>query len=319
MNGTELYNGNFERLAKNRINDNSDKQYLNGFYYYLLSDTSYSGAYGYLGRVIDFVNHFKITDPTTVSLDQYAEYLSRIKGKTSSYKIMVYSALKKFSKFLKAKGYADDYMQYISRPKFKESQRTKDKREKGFLTEEEIGILIKEVKNSNKVPQWKARDLAIIVTLLNSGIRCSALQKLDIEDVDIKSKTITVIEKGDVARKIYLSNTAIGYLNEWIEYRDKLVGNTDHALFISDRKRRVDRKTIYNIIKSYGAVIDGKNITPHKTRSTYGTQLYNKTHDVYFVQQCMGHSNPKTTELYIRGQKNASSKKAAELMSGFLD
>ena len=61
--------------------------------------------------------------------------------------------------------------------------------------------------------------------------------------------------------------------------------------------------------------IDGKNITPHKLRATYGTQLYEKTGDLYMVQECMGHSSPKTTELYIRGKKSEFAKTASEIMS----
>ena len=55
--------------------------------------------------------------------------------------------------------------------------------------------------------------------------------------------------------------------------------------------------------------------SPHKLRATYGTQLYDKTRDIYLVQQCMGHSSPKTSELYVRGQKNSSREKAADIMA----
>lgn len=44
--------------------------------------------------------------------------------------------------------------------------------------------------------------------------------------------------------------------------------------------------------------------------SSAGTQLYNKTGDIYFVQQCMGHSSPKTTELYVR-EKKQNTKRAS--------
>ena len=71
---------------------------------------------------------------------------------------------------------------------------------------------------------------------------------------------------------------------------------------------------MYLLIKKYSAGIDGKNITPHKLRATYGTQLYNKTGDIYFVQDCMGHHSPKTTENYVR-EKKQNTKKASDIMS----
>lgn len=320
MSGTEAYNNKWFDYAQKRIKDNKDKPYLDGFYYYLLSDTSYSGSYMYLSNVTSFVNHFNIKDPKVIKLDHYTKYMSVIKDKTASHKIVVYSALKKFSSFLKANGYCDDYMQYIKRPKFKETQKTKQKREIGYMTKEEVGSFLNAIKTSDKEDCWKARDLAISMLFLNSGIRCSALQKLDIDDFNANNNSITVFEKGDSSRVIYLSKTVGDVIKEWIGYREDIVDNANEdALFVSNRKSRVNTRTIYNIIKEYGSVIEGKNITPHKTRATYGTNLYDKTHDVYFVQQCMGHSNPKTTELYIRGQKGNMSKKAAEIMDDMFD
>ena len=89
----------------------------------------------------------------------------------------------------------------------------------------------------------------------------------------------------------------------------------EDALFISNRKTRMDQSSISDVVKKYSSVIDGKHITPHKLRATYGTQLYAKTGDLYLVQECMGHSNPKTTELYIRGQKNEATQKASDIMT----
>ena len=47
--------------------------------------------------------------------------------------------------------------------------------------------------------------------------------------------------------------------------------------------------------------------------ATYGTTLYNATHDLFFVQKNMGHSNPKTTELYIRGRIAEDSNNASNI------
>lgn len=322
MTGAQKYNADFDNYAKKKINDNSDKPFLKGYYYFLLSDgkRSYDGAYSYLCRAAEFVNYHNIVDPSSITFDHYTEYLTQAYiGKSSSYQIVTYSALKNFSRYLKAKGYCEDYMSYIKRPKFSETTETREKREIGFMTKREIDKFLNAIKNGKKPQCWLSRDYAMATVLLNSGIRCAALQKLDITDINFTDGSITVLEKGNKSRKIYLASTTMDNLKDWMTYRDQLVSDkAEKAVFISDRKRRMDRKTIYNIIKSYGSVIDGKHITTHKTRATYGTQLYAKTHDVYFVQECMGHSNPKTTELYIRGQKRDASKKAAELMSGFL-
>lgn len=320
MNGVEEYNNNFYVMAQKRIEKSIYKKYLDGAYNYILADTSYSGAYGYLGCIINFLNYSNVHNLKEINVNTYTKYLSSIKDKSSSYRIMVYSGLKKFSSYLMANGICDDYMKYIKRPKFKESNATKEKREIGFMEPEEVKKFIEGIKNSRKNPIWKSRDYAIALVLLSSGIRCSALYKLDIDDINLNNGTIIVLEKGDNPREIYISENAVTALRDWLDNRSIILGSIEeNAVFISNHKRRMDEKTIYNTIKSYGAVISNKHITPHKTRSTYGTQLYNQTHDLYFVQECMGHSNPKTTEIYIRGQKKEISKKAASLIGALYD
>ena len=323
MNGVENYNNEYERYAHKRIEKNQDKKYLKGFYYFMLSDgeRSYSGAYNYLAHVINFVNRSNIIDPTVITLDDFSEYLNyAYKGKSSSHQIGVYSALKEFSKYLMANQYCDrDYMQFLKRPAPRETVETIEKREKGYMTSREIKKFLNNIKNSDKLDCWKTRDLAIAMIFLNTGIRCAALQKLDIDNIDYIDNTITVLEKRRKSRKIYISESTIQVIKDWLDFRDDLVSDEEHALFISNHKSRMTRRTIYNLIKGYGCIIDDKDITPHKMRGTFGTQLYNKTHDLYFVQDAMGHSNPKTTELYIRGQKKENAKKASDLMSGFLN
>lgn len=315
MNGIDNYNNNFDKMARKRIDNSTYKKYLDGVYNYMLADTSYSGAYGYLGCIINFLDYSNVKSIRDINVNTYTKYLSSIKGKSSSYRIMVYSGLKKFSSYLKATGLCDDYMSFIKRPKFKESANTKEKREVGYMEPDEIKKFLNEIKNSNTKPIWKSRDYAIALVLLSSGIRCSALYKLDINDLDLINKTITVLEKGENSREVYLSDNVIDALKNWLNNRNVILGSkNENALFVSNRKSRITERAIYNIVKSYGAVINGKHITPHKTRATYGTQLYNQTHDLYFVQECMGHANPKTTEIYIRGQKKDASRKAANLM-----
>ncbi len=315
MTGIEVYNNDFEKSAKKRIADNNDKPYLEDFYYFMLSDTSYSASYNYLGCVINFLNNVQLDDISKIKLGNYTKYMSTLKQKSSSYRIDVYSALKKFSSFLKADGVCnEDYMQSVKRPKFKERQTTRDKREKGYMTKDEIVTFINNVKSSNKENKWKIRDLAIITIFLNTGIRCSALYKLDINNINMKSRSITVLEKGDLSRSVYVSEQTLNYIKDWLSVRKEIVGDNETALFVSDRKRRMTTRTIYNIVKSYGVVIKEKNITPHKMRGTFITNLYEDTGDLYLAQECAGHADPKTTGLYIRGQKEKASKKAADII-----
>ena len=211
-------------------------------------------------------------------------------------------------------------MLQVNRPKAIENQSTVVKREKGFLTQEEISEYIQTIED-NDIHQyrqvgedWNKRDLVMVKIFLNTGIRCSALSKLDVSSIDFENKTLIVTDKGNKVKLFDLPDDLLCEIKQWLRIRKTKVKGKETALFISNRRRRIDPVSISNIVNKYSINIEGKHITPHKLRATYGTQLYNETGDIYFVQDCMGHSNPKTTELYIRGEKR-NTKKASDIMS----
>lgn len=312
MKGTEEFINRFDSMSKNRISKADAKWMLTGFYNSLLINKSYTTAYLYLGFIINFLKN--IDDIRAITVDDYYGYLVSLKSKSSTVQIDAYHALQKYSKYLKSKGICEDHMVFVERPKFVETQETKDKRERGYLTKDQVKNLFNKVEMEDISDCWKQRDKVILMIFLTTGIRCSALYKLDVADVDLENKTISVLEKGSKYKKVNISDKTTAAIKEWLEYRNKLLGGVrENALIISNRKNRMDTATIHYTIKKYG------NVGPHKLRSTYGTNLYMETGDVYFVQECMNHSNPKTTELYIRGQKGDNSKRAAKLMDDFLE
>lgn len=299
---------------------------LCGFYSFI-GDKSISTIYNYLLHVNGFLK-FTNKDTNKLNIDDFSGYMMRIqknqKGEksTSSYRIAVYSALKKYGKYLKISNQlTDNPMNYIDRPKPIETQKTIEKREIGYLTKEEIpqyiltvedGVGTTKMKSQQKT--WKERDIAIILLFLNTGIRSSALMKIDVDDIDFVNNILIVTDKESLVSKYELSDELIEVINSWMVKREEILqGKNVDALFISNRKQRIGFRSVYTIVNKYDKNILGKHITPHKLRATYGTQLYEETGDVYFVQKCMHHKNPKTTELYIRGHNNQT-KIASEIM-----
>lgn len=321
MNGNEMYNLKYKNLISNLIINNPDKKFIRGFSNFI--GKSSCTVYNYLNYAIAFMNYTE-KDVKDLDLDDYTSYLASIENKSVSYKILAYSALKCFSLYLKAsEKNTRNPMQYVSRPKFYETEETKNKREIGYLDSKEIHKMLRNIdkgvgshKARARQKDWINRDKAIIVILLCTGIRCSALYKLDIDNVDLENRTLDVLDKGNKYRKFELSMDVINILLDWINDREKILkGKDESALFISNEKTRITQQSIARIVSKYSQNIEGKNITPHKLRATYGTQLYNKTGDLYMVQECMGHSSPKTTELYIRGKKNELAKTASEIIN----
>ena len=311
MSGVEEYKKGYYQMTINAISKSDYKEIMESFYYFLLSKMEHSSAYTYVNHVISFLDETK-KSPRDLKMVDYTKYMYTKKNDTSSYQIAVYSALKKFSKFLEANEINKNYMQYIERPKAVESQKTKDKREKSFLTKKDCENAISNVKNSNRGNFQKTRDELILLILLTTGIRRAALYKLDVEDVNIDERYINVAEKGGVQRRVYYPEIVDDVMEKWMFERSIRVKNGEHAFLISNRNGRMSKEAIGAVAKK------NSGRYPHKWRATYGTQTYNATGDLFLVQQAMGHSNPKTTEIYIRGQKNTASQKAATLMGNFL-
>ncbi|PNH21243.1 integrase [Lachnospiraceae bacterium] len=144
----------------------------------------------------------------------------------------------------------------------------------------------------------KLRDLALFTLLLGTGIRVSECVGLNLSDVDFKNGGILVHRKGGKDQIVYFGDEVEEALLNYMEERkdlDAREGDQD-ALFLSLQNRRMNVRSIENLVKKYAQIAAPlKRITPHKLRSTYGTNLYRETGDIYLVADVLGHSDVNTT------------------------
>lgn len=143
------------------------------------------------------------------------------------------------------------------------------------------------------------RDYAIATLLLTSGIRVSEMVGLNIDDISFQNYRIQITRKGGKRQYIPLSDETLKFLKEYLVVRQQIKpANPEDAaaLFLSTQKTRMTTAAVQNMIKKFAraAGID-KPITPHKLRKTYGTNLYNKTRDIYLVANALGHDSVTTT------------------------
>lgn len=321
MSGTLVYEEKINNKINNLLEAHSDKEYLRN-YRNFIHDMEKSSIYSYVSYVLAFIE-FTNKEPKDLTLNDYTNYTVKMEDKTSSYRITVFSALKRFSEFLYFTHVCpEDYMKVIRRPKAITSDQTFNKRQNAFLEENEIIEYVQHVNEgagSSRAKarqlEWKERDELIILLLLNTGMRCSALYKLDVSSFDFEKQILIARDKGNKRNEYNLEEELITKIKAWLIKREELLaGKEEEALFISNRRVRMTQLSISRIVTKYAENIKGKNITPHKLRATYGTTLYNETADIYFVQKCMGHSSPNTTTLYIRGKKDINKAKSASIM-----
>lgn len=144
----------------------------------------------------------------------------------------------------------------------------------------------------------KARDLAITTLLLGTGIRVSECVGLNLNDVDFYHDKINIVRKGGNESFVYFGDEVRQALMNYIRERERMTAISGHekALFLSNRMKRISVRNVEVLVKKYASfVITTKKITPHKLRSTYGTQLYKETGDIYLVADILGHADVNTT------------------------
>ena len=138
---------------------------------------------------------------------------------------------------------------------------------------------------------------AMIEVLLSSGVRCEELINLDINDIDIRRRSVRVRNgKGGKDRVTYISEVASEHLDHYLNSRN----DNGPELFRSQQGGRYsDETSILRIMKSLSKRAGVDNVHPHRFRRTFATQLYRRGMDLHEIQRLMGHSNVQTTLGYI--------------------
>lgn len=162
----------------------------------------------------------------------------------------------------------------------------------------------------------KTRDLALLSLMLGTGIRVSECVGLDITDVDFDNDRIKVVRKGGYEDFVYFGDEVHEILAEYMEERKNMIPADGHenALFISSKKTRLCVRSVELMVKKYARTVTTvKHITPHKLRSTYGTNLYQESQDIYLVADVLGHKDVNTTrkhyaEIVDENKRNARNK-----------
>ena len=146
--------------------------------------------------------------------------------------------------------------------------------------------------------KFKVRDNAIISLFLTTGIRVSECVGLNVDDINFNLNSFRVTRKGGNQVILYFGEETAEILKQYLQYRDTLnIPKEERALFISSQNKRMMVRAMEYLVKKYAKVATPlKNITPHKLRSTYGTNLYNETKDIYIVAEVLGHKDVNTTK-----------------------
>ena len=308
------------------ILESENPPYLNDFLDYMITIQNKSKntvkEYNYdLATFLKFIKvHFRLTDETDLKkinfddvtidtlkkvtledLHSFLGYLTKnfdSKATTRSRKV---SSLRVFFNYLCQKNLLEiNPTQNLETPKI-------GKRLPRYLTLEDSKKLLDVASNEDN--RNYERNYAITTLFLNCGMRLSELVGINLTDIVWDECQMNVIGKGNKERTIYLNKACVRALEDYIRVRPKTGLNADaeKALFLSERKRRISRRMVQEII--YGelkqAGLDATKFSVHKLRHTAATLMYQYGQvDIRALQELLGHESISTTDIYTHVSNN---------------
>lgn len=206
------------------------------------------------------------------------------------------SAIRALHKFLLAeKTLAKNVAEEISLPKQARYLPT-------VLTLDEVfRLLDAPMSDKNPSPKFALRDKAILELLYATGLRVSEAVELTQQNLYFDAGFIRVFGKGAKERLAPVGRSAIEWVRRYqTELRVRLArAHSEDYLFLNARGRKLTRMSFYNIIveNAKRAGIP-KEISPHTLRHTFATHLLEGGADLRAVQEMLGHSSIKATQIY---------------------
>jgi integrase/recombinase XerC len=142
------------------------------------------------------------------------------------------------------------------------------------------------------------RDAALLELLYGAGLRVSECCGLDVESVDLRKHTVTVLGKGSKVRRLPLGDPACAAVAAYVgQARPNLIREATPALFVNARGNRLTPRDARRVLARH-PLADGRTLHPHALRHAYATHLLEGGADLRAVQELLGHADVGTTQVY---------------------
>ena len=147
----------------------------------------------------------------------------------------------------------------------------------------------------------------IITMMLDTGLRCSEICNLDLDDVDLEDLSALVIGgKGEKDRTVLFTNATSDALDAWRPIRNARLKNCTRekalrSLFFSSRSRRLNPRSVQKLLDRIADASDipRTRLSPHVLRHSFATGLLERGADLVTIQRLLGHANISTTRVYL--------------------
>ncbi len=247
----------------------------------------------YRSMLTKFFELERITVPADITPEKAEHYLAMRKqaGIKQNTNATFMNALRAFLIFCNKKGYARNQLEMYEVPK-RERVRVE------FLTEDEISRVV--------AACTRERDRLLMLVMFTSSARVSEIVQMTVENTT--GNRFYVIAKGAKPTPYYFDPTVA----ERLQYYIQMEGITSGPIWRKTNGVPIQAGAIKHIYRMAAKKANiNKNVSPHITRRSFATAMYEAGADIYDVKEALGHENVQTTQRYIhysdrkREQKHA--------------
>lgn len=157
---------------------------------------------------------------------------------------------------------------------------------------------VAQLLNTEVTTPLEIRDLAMMELMYSSGLRLSELQGLDLDCMDLATREVRLLGKGNKERIVPIGSKALEAIHRWLEVRMSF-NPQDNAVFLNNRGGRLSHRSIQLIMEKWGRKQGLEtHLHPHKLRHSFATHMLEGSGDLRAVQELLGHSSLATTQIY---------------------
>ena len=163
------------------------------------------------------------------------------------------------------------------------------------LSYEEVCYLLDTIDTTTS---FGLRNKALLELMYATGLRLFEITNLQLEDIDLKNRRITIVGKGNKERIVFFNETAFDALNQYLKVRP-IMGKDQPALWLNKLGRPLSKRGVEDILKKHCQSIGySKNVHPHLLRHCFATHMLNAGADIKTIQCLLGHSSLAATQIY---------------------
>lgn len=159
--------------------------------------------------------------------------------------------------------------------------------------------------------KYLVRDIAVVEVLFATGARVSEVCSIRADALELDAGLVRIMGKGGKERYIQIGEPAVRELLKRYYTENEAAIKASGYFFVNRLGGRYTEQSVRTMLKRCTRLAGiERNITPHMFRHSFATYLIEEGADISCVQQILGHSSIKTTQIYV----HVAAAKQAELL-----